>query len=364
MAEVFNRFFMNSKAETPKSPFTPLLTIFILAIAILILGFCLEILVQFRANYYHQLEISLVLVTLAVWQGIEIFFLKAGKPNQRISMMGFFLMFQISVLLLRGVIILLEGERWGADQGGGGAPSIELLCVYGFFHVVHFCVLTLITFGHFSASETLAQEQLSAVKMIETKLRERERLLQELHDGFGSQLVAARVHAQREGLSQKETVKIFNECIADLHLIVDVMKTDVISLHDALVDLRFRLDRRLQSANLKLRADFDVKAVPFLEQESIIQILRIIQEAVSNAIQHSCATEISLKVCYHDDELVVEIRDNGVGFVQPVNMSGNGSRNMMRRAHDIGAELSFRTDHGAVVDMRLRLGRKGILVSR
>ena len=347
-----------SKQEARKHEFTPLLTIFILAVAILILGFCLEILIQFRANYHHQLEISLVLVTLAVWQGIEIFLIKAGKPGRRTLVMGLLLAFQICVLLSRSIILLLEGERWGPYQDGGGAPSTQLLFVYGVFYVVHFCVLTLITFGHFSASEKLAQEHLSVAKVTESRLRDRERLLQELHDGFGSQLVAARVHAQREGLSQDEAVKIFNECIADLHLIVDVMKTDVISLHDALVDLRFRLDRRLESSNLKLCVDLDVKAVPFIEQDAIIQILRIIQEAISNAIQHSRATQISLTAGYLKNELVVEIHDNGIGFGPSANISGNGMRNMKRRAHAIGAELCFRTDRGAVVEIRLRLGRQ------
>ena len=364
MNEKVIQVFTNSKQEARKSPVTPLLTIFILAIVILILGFCLEILVQFRVNYYHQLEISLILLTLAVWQGMEVFFLKIVKPSRRMFFMRFLVTFQICLLLLRAILLLLEGERWGGPQGDHGAPSIELLFVYGFFYVGHFCVLTLITFGHFSASERLAQDRLSVAKVTESRLRERERLLQELHDGFGSQLVAARVHAQREGLSQNQTVKIFNDCIADLHLIVDVMKADAISLHDALVDLRFRLDRRLQSSNLKLQVDFDVKSAPFIEQDAIIQILRIIQEAISNAIQHSCATEIILKVVYSRNELAVEIRDNGKGFVQPASISGNGSRNMKRRAHDIGAELSFRTDHGAIVDMRLRLGRKEAQGSR
>ena len=363
MNEEIDQFFTKSKQELRRSEFTPLLTIFVLAVAILILGFCLEILIQFRGNYHHQLEISLVLVALAVWQGVEIFFIKAGKSSRRTFVMGFLLAFQICVLSSRTIILLLEGERWGPHQDGGGAPSTELLLAYGFFYIVHFCVLTLITFGHFSASQNLAQEQLSLAKVTETRLRERERLLQELHDGFGSQLVAARVHAQREALSQNEAVKIFNECIADLHLIVDVMKTDVISLHDALVDLRFRLDRRLQSSNLKLRVDFDVKAVPFIEQDAIIQILRIIQEAISNAIQHSGATEISLNASYSKNELVVEIRDNGTGFLPSANTPGNGMRNMNRRADDIGAELSFRTDHGAVVEIRLRLGRKGASVA-
>ena len=358
MNDDLDQFFTNTKQVIRKNPFTPLLTIFILAIAILILGICLEILVQFRANYYHQLEISLVLLILAIWQGVEIFFLGAGKPDRRILVMGFLHTFQICVLLIRAFILFLEDARWQTAQDSGGAQSNKLLFVYGVFYVVHFCLLTLITFGHFSASEKQAQEHLSVAKLTETRLRERERLLQELHDGFGSQLVAARVHAQREGLSQHEAVKIFNECIADLHLIVDVMKTDVISLHDALVDLRFRLDRRLQNSNLKLKVDFDVKAIPFIEQDAIIQILRIIQEAVSNAIQHSCATEISLKASYRQMELSVEIRDNGTGFVQPAKISGNGSRNMKRRAYAIGAELTFRTDHGAVVDMRMRLGRK------
>jgi signal transduction histidine kinase len=45
-----------------------------------------------------------------------------------------------------------------------------------------------------------------------------------------------------------------------------------------------------------------------------IQLLRIAQEAINNAIRHGRATVVRVALAYHDDELVLTITDDGCGF--------------------------------------------------
>ena len=355
MSQIITQFFKRSNKSDQINPSLPLIVTAVLAIAILILSFCLEVLIQYKANIYHLAEISIVSITLSAWQLIEIILSKFIQHKSQIKIIRGLLILQGGILLLRGGILLIQSSSWTENPYDFGSDAILISLVFSACYIAHFVGLNLLILGFFSASEKVAQEQALIAKTTESKLRERERLIHELHDGFGSQLVAARVHAQREGLSQDETVKIFNECIADLHLIVDVMKDDVLSLHDALVDLRFRLDRRLQSSAVKLSVNLDVKTIPPLSQEAIIQILRIVQEAISNAIQHSGATEVALNAVYSNQQLLVAISDNGKGFNLSNQLSGNGVRNMRRRAHEIGAQFDLKSGHGACVELRLKI---------
>lgn len=362
MSQVITQSSRDSKQEGEINPSLPLVVMLLLAIVILILSFCLEVLIQYEANIFHLVEISIISIILSIWQLIEVLVLKIYPQHRQIEFIRGLLILQISALLLRVLILLIESWPWREHSNDFGSGFGLIPLAFSTYYIAHFVGLNLLTLGFFSAREQFAQEQLSVARTAEVRLRERERILHELHDGFGSQLVAARIHVQRKGLLQDEAVKIFNECIADLHLIVDVMKEDVLLLHDALVNLWFRLDRRLQNSALKLRVNLDVKTVPLISQETIIQILRIVQEAISNAMQHSGATEIELNAVYSNEQLLISISDNGRGFDESVRLSGNGVRSMKRRAKEIGAQLDLKSDHGAIVQLRLKLDQEDLLL--
>jgi len=331
----------------------PLMVVMVLAIASLILGFCLEVLVQYKIIIYHLMIILIVSIIISVWQLIEVLAHNFERRKKRIKMIVGLLILQFITLSLRLGLLVIEGRSLDAAPYHAQNVALLISTVFAGFYIAHFIGLNLLIVGYFSANEQWANEQLSMAKATEAKLRERERLVHELHDGFGSQLVSARVQAQREGLSQAETIKVFNECIADLQLIVDVMKDDVLSLYEALIDLQFRLERRLQRSGIKLRFNLDVKNAPFYSQESLIQILRIVQEGISNAIQHSAATEIELNAIFLDQQLQIKIRDNGKGFDRATQVPGNGIRNMRRRAHALGAQLDIRSELGTTVELTL-----------
>lgn len=77
-----------------------------------------------------------------------------------------------------------------------------------------------------------------------------------------------------------------------------------------------------------------------------IQILRIVQEAIQNAIKYSEADRVEIRIDSTGKELLVNIHDNGKGFVESEIKPGNGLYNMRKRAEELGGSLEIHSETG------------------
>jgi len=76
-------------------------------------------------------------------------------------------------------------------------------------------------------------------------------------------------------------------------------------------------------------------------------LFRIVQEAVHNAIRHGEAHAIGIRLTKAKTQIVLEIRDDGVGLPAPLPATkGMGLRTMKYRADTIGAEFSVKRRRG------------------
>jgi signal transduction histidine kinase len=77
-------------------------------------------------------------------------------------------------------------------------------------------------------------------------------------------------------------------------------------------------------------------------------LLRIAQEAISNAVRHAKPTVVSVGLRWDAPNLVLEVTDNGSGMVNPesAGTEGFGISNMRARAEKLGARLEVRTAAG------------------
>lgn len=174
----------------------------------------------------------------------------------------------------------------------------------------------------------------------ESRQRERESLLRDLHDGFGSQLASARLAAQRGALTQDELVGLLDECIADLYLVVDTMTNVGGSLGDALRFLRNRLQQRLAGQPIRLHWEIALDNAPSLGHPRLVQALRIVQEAVANALKHARAANVRVDARLREaDTFVISVRDDGVGL-PPSLTEGHGLSGMRSRAMGLGGRLT------------------------
>jgi signal transduction histidine kinase len=100
-------------------------------------------------------------------------------------------------------------------------------------------------------------------------------------------------------------------------------------------------------ANVIVIADPELKVSGLLESEDEMNVYRIIQEALNNAVRHAEATKIELAFRRTSDSLVVTIADDGVGFVPAqADRVGLGLAGMRERAVVLRSHLVVRSRRG------------------
>jgi len=132
--------------------------------------------------------------------------------------------------------------------------------------------------------QIISAEKIKALELQEKIAEQRVLLIQDMHDGFGGELAIARILASEKKLNPDDFVEIIESCILDLHLVVDTLAESDISLKEALINFKYRLEKF--SLNLPVELKFDLDLDLFKGKKShqaILNILRILKEAVSNA---------------------------------------------------------------------------------
>lgn len=208
------------------------------------------------------------------------------------------------------------------------------------------------------------RELLHDIEKRQTLSRERQRLMQDMHDGLGSSLISALSMVEHGQMSQVEIAQVLMGCIDDLKLAIDSMEPMEADLLLLLATLRYRLGPRLENIGITLRWEIEnVPALGWLDPRNALHILRILQEAFTNIIKHAQATEIRVATKVEDNNYVaVTIIDNGQGFSpsHALKNGGKGLFNQVRRAESIGAEIDLESnnDVGTRLTLRLPIKRK------
>jgi signal transduction histidine kinase len=86
--------------------------------------------------------------------------------------------------------------------------------------------------------------------------------------------------------------------------------------------------------------------------------LLILKESLNNVVKHSEATNVSVEVTLQDEQFCLVIEDNGRGFdLEMRSRSGNGLRNMQKRAEEIQGEYEVKTSvsNGTCTMLKFRL---------
>ena len=216
------------------------------------------------------------------------------------------------------------------------------------------------------ARELAAQkEELSRLHALERSVREaeataleRSRIMQDMHDGLGSQLVSSLVMARAGELNSQQTYELLRSCIDDLRLAIDTSHGTQDSLLLALGNLRFRMQPRLKAAGISLHWETQLlgDALPLHPQDQL-PVLRIVQESLSNALKHANAKTITLKASQTDTELDIRIEDDGQGFdveAAKARATGKGLSSLEKRARVLGGQLQISSSgRGSVIWLRV-----------
>ncbi len=174
----------------------------------------------------------------------------------------------------------------------------------------------------------------------------------ELHDNIGSQLTfiissldnLKQFDIEHQPMFDKiDTIGGFTrDTINDLRDTIWAMNKEEITVQD----LKDRVTRFIDQAKASIQGvqfkfyypeDADIS----MNSKLGIDVYRVIQEALNNAVKHANATEIQVAVSYLDDMLEVAIEDNGKGFDQEKVTDGYGIAGMRRRAEALQGTLDI-----------------------
>jgi signal transduction histidine kinase len=190
-------------------------------------------------------------------------------------------------------------------------------------------------------------------------LEERDNLAREIHDSLAQSFAGIAVHlsvaeeamASGKG-SQLRRVRFVNR-LAELGLAE--ARRSALSLRSTLIEesglvegLRMLVER--WNVMDRVRCYFRAGHIPEERLPVRIQheLLRIAQEAISNAVRHGKPTVVTVTLRWQASHLTLRIRDNGSGISQtrPKKNEGSGLRNMRERAAQIGAKLVIQAGPG------------------
>jgi len=207
---------------------------------------------------------------------------------------------------------------------------------------------------------------------------ERQRMMLDMHDGIGAQLVTAVRLARRDDVPRETVAQVAQEALHDLRLMINALDGNGQPLPTLLGQLRQRIEPRLLALGQRLDWHIDaLPSMPPLAPTQAMDVARLVQEAVNNAARHAGASTIGVALRAVANGCELRISDNGHGMPAALASDGSFSKDsskdsanpggtgygtgrglagMHRRAARVGGTLHFLPGdggHGTVVLLRL-----------
>ncbi len=203
-------------------------------------------------------------------------------------------------------------------------------------------------------------DRLQALRIRQQVLAERERISRDLHDNIGA-------YASAISASVDDVIYQFNasDHIA-LKRLKDSAREIIVQLRDSIwalnkeaqtvIMLSDRIKNYIQKLqpnypNINFDVDENIEQNQTIASITALHLLRIVQEAVHNAIKHSGCSSIQITI-HSQSPIVISVKDNGRGMPDQPQM-GEGLKNMQLRAADIGWHLSLANrSEGCCIQLR------------
>jgi signal transduction histidine kinase len=201
--------------------------------------------------------------------------------------------------------------------------------------------------------------------VFETQESERKRLAEDLHDSVGQVLSAIKLNMHRlhkNAISESsqpllvDTRKLIDECIQEIRNIIHNVLPPVLTDYGLLAALEALCSKVQQVTNIKVNFYKNLPEQRF-SHDVELALYRIAQELFGNAIKHSNATTIKLSVTKSGDKILIEFKDDGVGFKLNEVKHGFGIKNLESRVQLINGEIDIQSkpSAGTVTTIKLKI---------
>lgn len=210
----------------------------------------------------------------------------------------------------------------------------------------------------------LSYDRLRAVEREQDLVSERERIMRDMHDGVGGHLVSLLAGLENEATRPEALAARLREALEDLRLMIHSLDNADEDLDVALATVRPKLESVLAAGGIAL--DWKVAGTGEgvrLGPGAVLQLMRILQEAVTNALKHSGADRVTVTLERTADAAgpaaCLSVHDNGRGLAAR-RPTGRGLDNIRHRALTAGGRADIRREKtGTVVEVLISLPAAG-----
>ncbi|MDT5130578.1 MAG: hypothetical protein QOG79_5240 [Mycobacterium sp.] len=181
-------------------------------------------------------------------------------------------------------------------------------------------------------------------------LADRDRIARDLHDHVIQRLFAVGLSLQGT-IPRAKSIEVqqrLSDSVDDLQGVIQEIRTAIFDLHGTsagITRLRQRLDEavaQFSGAELRITVQF-VGPLSVIDSSLADHAEAVVREAISNAVRHAGASTLALTVTV-DDDLRIEVTDNGTGIAGDV--TGSGLTNLRHRAQAADGEFSIENAPG------------------
>ncbi len=206
------------------------------------------------------------------------------------------------------------------------------------------------------------------LKLSIAKELEQNRISKELHDSVMNKLYGARMQLGLLNEYNEEEIKEKRLVYVDLlQEIEQEIRTISHDLHTEINETQFDFTNLLSNL-IHLQNEigftkFSIEIKPEITWDSIdslikITVFRIVQESLLNISKHANASTCRVSILLDDDHLVLEIKDDGIGFDLNATKQGIGLQNIQERAKTISAilEINSKPNKGTTIRLKTKIG--------
>ncbi|MDG1331681.1 MAG: ATP-binding protein [Crocinitomicaceae bacterium] len=225
-----------------------------------------------------------------------------------------------------------------------------------------FLVCILLVSLYFLRKYYRTKKQLKAEEQSRRVIQERLRISRELHDNIGARLSHIISSLDIQLFKAKESTEIgsINSFAKET---MNQLRETIWAIGDKTIFLS-ELKQRIEHYCIQTN-ELSVIAITYVDRGSIdfelnatetINLFRIVQEAINNALKYSGAKTIEISVNEQEKTISFSISDNGRGFsVDQAKKQGSGLRGMIKRSEEINASLKIdsRTGNGTRINLRI-----------
>jgi hypothetical protein len=205
-----------------------------------------------------------------------------------------------------------------------------------------------------------AHAQMRAADEERALLRERRRIMADMHDGLGSRLVGLLSQVQSGKADSRQLEEGLTAALEELRTTIDSLQPVEGDLGVVLGNVRHRMRTVFDTAGVEL--GWRVGELPRMDNLTParnLAIQRILLEVFTNVLKHSGARKVEVSTRAGSGKASIVIEDDGRGFVVGSPVNGHGLRNLQERAREAGGSLVIESAPGQGTRATLALPAAG-----